>query len=168
MPVSIRPAQPHEMPLVKELFIEYAAEISNQTGLDLSFQSFDQELATLPGKYSPPRGVILLAELDGVPSGVVALRPLSEGIAEMKRLFVQPQARGFRLGWLLVDAIVEQARQTGYTAVRLDSLPHMQSAIALYRSVGFRDIEAYYENSVCPVCLELELPRHAPGSTRGV
>ncbi len=157
MPAVIRHAQPHEMPLVRQLFIEYATEISDQIGLDLAFQCFDQELATLPGKYSPPLGVILLAELDGVPHGVVALRPLTDGIAEMKRLFIQPQARGYRLGRLLVEAVVEQARQTGYSAIRLDSLPHMASAITLYRSLGFRDIEAYYENSVCPIYLELTL-----------
>jgi ribosomal protein S18 acetylase RimI-like enzyme len=165
-PAVIRPAQPHEMPLVKELFIEYATEIANEIGLDLAFQCFDQELATLPGKYSPPLGVILIAELYHVPRGVVALRPLSDGIAEMKRLFVQPQARGFRLGRLLVDAVIEHARQTGYYAIRLDSLPHMQSAIALYRSLGFRDIPAYYENSVCPICLELNLQPQDSGSTR--
>jgi len=167
MPAVIRPALPHEMPLVKALFIEYATEIGNHTGLDLAFQCFDQELATLPGKYSPPLGAILLAELDGVPRGVVALRPLSEGIAEMKRLFVQPQARGYRLGRLLVEAVVEQACQLGYCAIRLDSLPHMESAIALYRSLGFRDIEAYYENSVCPIYLELALRPHQSASTLG-
>lgn len=164
MPVVIRPALPDEMPLVKALFIEYATEISNEIGLDLAFQCFDQELATLPGKYSQPPGVILLAELDVVPCGVVALRPLQDGIAEMKRLFVQPQARGYGLGRLLVDAVIEKARQAGYAAIRLDSLPHMESAIALYRSLGFRDIEAYYENPVCPVYLELTLQPREPGS----
>ena len=167
MPAVIRSARPDEMPLVKALFVEYATEISNEIGLDLAFQCFDQELATLPGKYSPPLGAILLAELDGVPRGVVALRPLAQGMAEMKRLFVQPQARGHRLGRLLVDAVVEQACQAGYSAIRLDSLPHMQSAVALYRSLGFRDIEAYYENPVCPIYLELTLQPHAPGSTLG-
>ena len=160
MRVTIRPALPDEMPLVKALFVEYATEIRNQIGLDLAFQCFDQELATLPGKYSPPLGGILLAELDGVPRGVVALRPLAEGIAEMKRLFVQPQARGHRLGRLLVDAIVQLARQVGYGAIRLDSLPHMESAIDLYRSLGFRDIEAYYVNPACPIYLELKLQPH--------
>jgi len=157
MPAIVRPALPGEMPLVKALFLEYATEIADEIGLDLAFQCFDQELATLPGKYSPPLGAILLAELNGVPRGVVALRPLDEGIAEMKRLFVEPQARGHRLGRLLVEAVLEQARQAGYSAIRLDSLPHMQSAIALYRSLGFRDIEAYYENPVRLVYLELNL-----------
>jgi ribosomal protein S18 acetylase RimI-like enzyme len=160
MATVIRAALPNEIPLVKALFLQYATEIAREIGLDLAFQCFDQELAALPGKYSPPLGAILLAELDGTPQGVVALRPLDKGIAEMKRLFVQPQARGHRLGRLLVEAIVEQARRAGYNAIRLDSLPHMQSAIALYRSLGFRDIEAYYENPVCPVYLELKL--HSP------
>jgi GNAT superfamily N-acetyltransferase len=155
--IAIRPARPDEMPQVKALFIEYATEIANEIGLDLAFQCFDQELATLPGKYSAPRGTILLAELNGEPKGVVALRPLEEAIAEMKRLFVQPAARGHGLGRLLIEAVIQKARDAGYNAVRLDSLPHMASAIALYRSFGFRDIEAYYENPVCPVYLELTL-----------
>lgn len=167
MPAVIRPAQPYEMPLVRKLFVEYATEISEQIGLDLAFQCFDQELAALPGKYSPPLGSILLAELDGVPRGVVALRPFTDGIAEMKRLFVQPQARGYRLGRFLVEAVIEQARHARYSAIRLDSLPHMASAISLYRSLGFRDIEAYYENPVCPVYLELTLLPQEPGSALG-
>jgi ribosomal protein S18 acetylase RimI-like enzyme len=167
MPATIRPALLNEIPLVKALFVEYATEISHQIGLDLAFQCFDQELATLPGKYSPPLGAILLAELDGVPRGVVALRPFTDGIAEMKRLFVQPQARGYRLGRLLVEAVIEQARHARYSAIRLDSLPHMASAITLYRSLGFRDIEAYYENSVCPIYLELSLQPHESSSRPG-
>ncbi len=167
MPATIRLALPDEMPLVKGLFIEYATEISNEIGLDLAFQCFDQELATLPGKYSPPLGAILLAELEGVPHGVVALRPLQNGIAEMKRLFVQPQARGHRLGRLLVEAVVAEARRAGYGAIRLDSLPHMKGAIALYRSLGFRDIEAYFANSVCPIYLELALQPYESGSRPG-
>jgi carbonic anhydrase len=95
--------------------------------------------------------------LNGEPRGVVALRPFDEGIAEMKRLFVQPVARGHGLGRLLVEAVIQAAREAGYGAIRLDSLPHMKSAIALYRSLGFREIAAYYENPVCPVYLELEL-----------
>jgi GNAT superfamily N-acetyltransferase len=157
MPSVIRPAQPDEMSLVKALFVEYASEIGDAIGLDLVFQGFDQELLTLPGKYRPPRGVILLAEWDGAPRGIVALRPFEGAIAEMKRLFVQPQARGHGLGRMLVEAAIEKARQIGYLAVRLDSLPHMKGAIELYLSLGFHDIEAYYENSACTVYLELDL-----------
>lgn len=155
--VAVRPVRPDEMPQVKALFIEYASEIANEIGLDLAFQCFDEEVASLPGKYSPPLGTILFAELNGEPKGVVALRPLEEGIAEMKRLFVQPVARGYGLGRLLIEEVIQDARQAGYKAVRLDSLPHMQSAIAMYRFFGFRDIEAYYENPVRPVYLELKL-----------
>ncbi len=155
--IVIRPARPDEMPVVKALFIEYATGISTEIGLDLAFQCFDQELATLPGKYSAPYGTILLAEVDGELKGVVALRPLEEGISEMKRLFVQPGARGIGVGRLLIEAVLQKAREAGYSAVRLDSLQHMKSAIGIYRSLGFRDIEAYYENPVCPVYLELKL-----------
>jgi ribosomal protein S18 acetylase RimI-like enzyme len=153
----IRPARDDEMAVVRALFMEYANEIHEATGLDLAFQSFDEELATLPGKYSPPHGTILLGELDGIPRGIVALRPFDQRISEMKRLFVRPEARGYRLGHLLVESIIQSARQIGYRAIRLDSLPHMKGAIALYRSLGFEDIEAYYENPVRPVYLELKL-----------
>jgi len=124
------------------LFEAYAASLP----VDLAYQGFDVELASLPGKYAPPRGALLLARgLDGVPLGCVGLRPLDEPeTCEMKRLFVAPAARGMRLGSALSGAVIEAARQCGYTCLRLDTLPSMATAIALYRRLGFVPIPPYY------------------------
>ncbi|WP_052401292.1 GNAT family N-acetyltransferase [Muricoccus aerilatus] len=119
-------------------------------GIDLSFQDFEAELAALPGKYAPPRGAILLARGGGGEAlGCVALRPM-EGSAfcEMKRLFVAPEGRGMGLGRALVEAALREAGRMGYAGVRLDTLPFMTEAIALYRRCGFEPVEPYYETSV--------------------
>ena len=117
--------------------------------MDLAYQGFDAELASLPGKYAPPRGALLLARgADGVPLGCVGLRPIGEpGTCEMKRLFVAPAARGMRLGSALSGTVIEAARQRGYARLRLDTLPSMTTAIALYRSLGFAPIPPYYEGA---------------------
>jgi 2-haloacid dehalogenase/putative hydrolase of the HAD superfamily len=128
----------------RALFCEYADWI----GIDLGFQDFAQELATLPGAYIPPVGRLLLA-LQGVQvAGCVALRPLTEGICEMKRLYVRPSMRGAGIGRALVTEIMTQARAIGYERMRLDTLPWMESAIGLYRSMGFVDIAAYRHNPI--------------------
>ena len=108
------------------------------------------ELAGLPGKYAPPPGALLIARgTDGEPLGCVALRPLDDaGRCEMKRLYVSPQARGLRLGKALVDAVVTEAARIGYREMRLDTLPTMGEAIALYRKAGFQPIDPYYETPV--------------------
>ena len=129
-----------------QLFIEYAQFL----GVDLSFQDFDDELASLPGKYAPPMGAILLARgLRGEPLGCIALRPiLPAGCCEMKRLYVRPEGRGSGLGKALVIAIIKQAERIGYRTMRLDSLPSLDKAIGLYRQEGFVDTEAYYDNPI--------------------
>lgn len=144
----------------RELFEEYAAGL----GISLCFQNFDQELANLPGDYAPPRGRLLLArEYDRV-VGCIALRPLGPTTCEMKRLFVRPEYRDKGLGKILVEAIIEEARQVGYTHMRLDTLPgRMDRAIALYRATGFVEIPSYYENPVdSATFMELDLltPKH--------
>jgi ribosomal protein S18 acetylase RimI-like enzyme len=126
------------------MFREYQQHI----GTDLCFQSFEEELKGLPGRYSEPGGTILLAESANGPAGVVALRPLTEITAEMKRLYVRPAFHGSGLGRRLAEALIDAARERRYTAIRLDTLPTMERAIGLYRNLGFLEIEAYTENPV--------------------
>lgn len=129
---------------IRGLFVEYAESL----GFSLCFQGFDRELAELPGCYAPPRGSLRLALTDAVPAGCVAVRPLDVDICEMKRLYVKPDQRRSGLGRRLVDVALQDARRIGYGVMRLDTLSTMTAAIALYRSVGFRTIPAYYDNPI--------------------
>lgn len=144
-PIDIAPARlPHDVPDVAALFREYASGLD----VDLGFQDFDAELASLPGKYAPPAGRLLLARRGDAAVGCVALRPLEDGRAEMKRLFVRPSARGARLGERLVRRLCDEARAAGFAWLVLDTLPSMDSAIALYAKLGFVPIEPYVFNPV--------------------
>lgn len=134
-----------DMETVRTLFREY----QHGLGVSLCFQDFDSELAGLPGKYADPQGCILLAEADGKPAGVVALRALDgDAVCEMKRLYVRPTARGLGLGRRLAAAIVDEARKRGYARMRLDTLPKLSEAIALYATMGFVEIPPYYGNPI--------------------
>ena len=118
-------------------------------GIDLSFQEFDIELARLPGKYTPPTGGILIARDDtGRSVGCVAVRPIDSQCCEMKRLYVLPDMRGTGLGKDLVFSILEMATNLGYRQMRLDTLPSMHSALALYEKTGFTSISPYYKTPI--------------------
>ena len=145
---------PERIDLARQLFLEYADWLA----IDLCFQGFDQELATLPGDYAPPCGRLLLALADDEPVGCVALRPLAADTAELKRLYVQENWRGRGVGRRLVERLLDEARHIGYARVRLDSLPTMTSATALYRAVGFAPCERYYDTPLAEtVFMELVL-----------
>jgi ribosomal protein S18 acetylase RimI-like enzyme len=142
-----------------ELFLEYADSL----GFSLCFQSFDQELAGLPGRYAAPAGRLLLAIDDDIPAGCVALQPMDEETCEMKRLYVRPAFRGRGIGRTLAQAVIAEARQIGYAFMRLDTVPSkMQEAVVLYERLGFREIPPYRENPF-PEALYMELALRARG-----
>jgi ribosomal protein S18 acetylase RimI-like enzyme len=143
--IEIRNAEmPRELRAVQKLFREYAESLNT----DLCFQNFEAELAGLPGKYSAPKGRLLLACRDAKAVGCVALRPLEENACEMKRLYVQPQVRGEKLGLRLVERICHEARDAGYARICLDTLPDMTRAIELYTDIGFKRIDPYVYNPI--------------------
>ncbi len=136
-------ATPDDLAAVRRLFLAYAQSLD----FSLCFQGFDEELAGLPGKYAADsRGALLLAKVDGAAVGVVGLRDLGDGIAEMKRLYIDPAGRGHNFGRALTDAVLAEARRFGYRALRLDTFPSMVAANRIYDSLGFRDIPPYYDN----------------------
>jgi ribosomal protein S18 acetylase RimI-like enzyme len=143
--VLLQVETPAQVAQVRELFLEYAQSL----GFSLCFQSFDQELAGLPGDYAPPDGCLLLAEWRGQSVGCVALHKLDAGICEMKRLYLRPQFQGKGWGRRLAEAVLARARTLGYRRMRLDTVePVMGNAVALYRRLGFREIAPYRPNPI--------------------
>jgi putative acetyltransferase len=150
--IDIILAGPADLGAVNVLLREYEASLP----FDLSFQSFEQELASLPGRYAPPSGQLLLAKCGGAVVGCVALRQIGTEVCEMKRLFVQPAFRSQGTGKALAQAIIEDARRIGYKRMRLDTV--LEPARCLYKSLGFREIPPYQNVPVEGVVfLELEL-----------
>ena len=137
---------PTDLPAITSLFRAYAASLP----IDLGYQNFDAELASLPGKYAPPTGALLIArDASGAALGCVAMRSLDQpGICEMKRLYVAPAGRAQGLGKQLALAIIEAARAAGYREMRLDTLVTMHEAQKLYRALGFTEIGAYYDTPI--------------------
>src|SRR5512143_807343 len=149
----IVPARTHtQLRDARALFLEYAASLD----FDLRFQDFHREVAGLPGEYAPPRGLLLLVQADGQAAGCIALRPIDEMTCEMKRLYVRPAYRGRGFGRLLCEALISQAQGLGYTRMKLDTVPQMAAAIALYRELGFVPTEPYRYNPL-PGALFMEL-----------
>jgi putative acetyltransferase len=139
----------------RALFMEYAQWLK----VDLCFQGFAEELQSLPGAYAPPRGRLLLAGVDHDAFACIALRPLGDGVAEVKRLYVQPARRGEHWAHRLAEALIAAAREIGYRELKLDTLDWMAPARALYSGLGFRECGAYYDNPLAGVVymsLELE------------
>jgi putative acetyltransferase len=139
----------------KALFLEYAESLK----FDLCFQNFEQELAGLPGEYAPPRGRLLIAYYNSEAVGCCALHELDGTICEMKRLYVKPMARGLRIGKLLSEKIIAEAKSIGYSKMRLDTIAdQMPAAVAMYRAQGFVEIAPYRHNPIeGALYLELDL-----------
>ncbi len=146
---------PDDLDFVRRLFLAYR----DTPGVAECVAGFEREVAGLPGSYAPPEGAILIASIDGAGAGCVALRPLGDGVCELKRLYVDPATRGTGAGRQLVLAAMNAARAKRYVSLRLDTLPSMGSAIALYRSLGFRKIDRYYASAPADALFfELTLP----------
>ena len=145
----IRRASPDELDAVRELFRDYGEFV----GSPICFERFEREIASLPGEYI----CVLVAEESGQLAGCAALRNIGDGVGEMKRLYVRPEFQGRGLGRLLTERIIEEARDSGHRLLRLDTLPVMGSALALYRSLGFREVLPYGGNPPEAICFELPL-----------
>lgn len=148
----------------RKLFQEYASSL----GISLEFQNFDAELADLPGNYGPPAGRLLLARWQSEPAGCVALRRLEGPVCEMKRLYTRPSFRRLRIGRALCEVVIEEALRIGYNRMRLDTLPSMEAARALYFSLGFQEIAPYRYNPIeGAMFLELQLQGGKTATVRG-
>jgi putative acetyltransferase len=147
--IELRPPRTDaEIASTVAIFREYAASLA----VDLCFQNFESELASLPGEYAAPTGHLLLAYVDGALAGCGALRRFADAddanACEMKRLYVRPGHRGLGLGRLLAQALLDEARRLGYSAILLDTLDEMEAARELYASLGFVEVPPYYFNPI--------------------
>ena len=149
----VTPDTPASLDATRAILREYAATL----GVDLGFQGFEAELAGLPGAYAPPQGDLLLAHVQDRLAGCGALRPLLDvddaNACEMRRLYVRPEFRGLGLGRMIAQALVDRARQAGYSVMLLDTLNDMAAARELYGSLGFIETEPYYYKPHCRLAL---------------
>lgn len=129
---------------IRLLFREYA----NSLEIDLCFQDFEQELQSLPGKYSEPDGRMYIALLNDKVAGCIALRRFDQNSAELKRLYIRNGFRGLGISKRLIQRVIQDAMDTGYKSILLDTLETMKPAISLYTSFGFEEIESYYDNPI--------------------
>jgi putative acetyltransferase len=138
----------------KDLFVEYA----NSLNFELCFQNFEEEISNLPAQYSEPTGCIILCYENDKSIGCVGLRKFAEDVCEMKRLYLRKEARGKGIGRVLANIIIEKARELGYKKMQLDTIETMKEAIALYKSMGFKEIKPYRYNPLDSVLyMELDL-----------
>ena len=143
-----------DLEIAKQLFVEYADSL----GFDLGFQDFEEELVNLPGDYASPEGCLLIAKYDGEIAGCVALRKLSDGVCEMKRLYVKQKFRGLKIGKALCEAVIQQGRKEGYDCILLDFISPRATAKSLYESLGFKKTGPYEEIPIAgAVFMELKL-----------
>jgi carbonic anhydrase len=149
MSLTLRPlsaADSEAIEHVRQFFRNYAGWL----GVDLSYQNFEQEMASLPAAYAMPQGRLFYAEVDGQPAGCVGVRPLSdtEGVCEMKRLYVEPAFRGTGVGRQLALLAIKAAKEIGYRKLIIDTLPNMRMAVKLYRELGFTEAPSYYQTPI--------------------
>ena len=150
----IEASTPQHIEIAKKLFREYQQFLN----VDLCFQGFEEELASLPGKYVEPTGAIFLAFHQGEIAGCVAVRPIKNRSCEMKRLYVKDEFRGLSIGKTLAMAIIDKAKRLGYLKMQLDTLERLQTAMGIYQQLGFEKTAPYYSNPLDEVVYwELDL-----------
>jgi GNAT superfamily N-acetyltransferase len=141
--LSLDVATEEQLPLIRQMFRDYERELD----IDLCFQGFEEELASLPGKYGPPRGVLLVASVGEEVAGCGAIRDLGDGICELKRIYVRPEYRGRNIGKSISSALLDRAAALGYHTAKLDTLSKLKPAIKLYQDLGFQVTEPYNFNA---------------------
>jgi len=158
----LRVTTPHDLALARGLFAEYAASIAHLAGASLNAQRFDEELATLPGRYAEPQGRIYIALVNHQPAGCAALRPIdalpadASPVCELKRMYIRPHHRGQHLGRRLCEQIIADAREIGYATLKLDTDPRLEAANSLYKSLGFQPTPKF-NNDPDPTTIYMEL-----------
>lgn len=157
----IQAETPEHLLEVRELLVEWFTFLENDHGINMAYQAVESELSSLPGSYAPPKGRLWLA-LDDVSAavGCVAIRPLEQGVCELKRMYVKPACRGHGLGRALATRAIDEARRIGYRLMRLDTGDFLSTSRLLYASLGFHETGAYYPvpPDVLRITIFMQLP----------